>query len=221
MLTETKACETALLPEGTLPVNGKGVVYSHVYKGKEYHMQVRSTNTALLNRAASAIENSYSDAQERQEAIRENSSALEENAESEEQSVMLSISAAGRKRSELLASQPESEGEKDGFSSEAELEGMLKKMEGLSSQIINGYFSISDRLNFNNEIQRLNTELNRLNGDAASATKEDCAQLSQRISDLTKIISDAAVYRQSARNVFMVNSKQPKKVVRTQLDIAI
>ncbi len=184
-------------------------------------MQVRGTNTALLNRAATAIENSYSDSQEKQEAIRVNAGALEENAENEEQSVMLSISAAGRKRSELLASQPENEGEENEFSSEAELEGMLKKMEGLSSQIINGYFSISARLNFNNEIHRLNTELNRLNGDAVSATKDDCAQLSKRISDLTKIISDAAVYRQSARNVFMVNSKQPAKAVRTQLDIAI
>ena len=184
-------------------------------------MQVRNANTALLNRAATAIENSYSDAQEKQEAVGVNTGALEENAENEEQSVMLSISAAGRKQSELLANQAENEGEESMFSGEAELEGMLKKMEGLSSQIINGYFSISDRLNFNNEIQRLNTELNRLNNDAASATKEDCTQLSKKISDLTKIISDAAVYRQSARNVFMVNSKQPAKAVRTQLDIAI
>lgn len=209
------------LPEGTLTFFAKGVVHSHVYKGKEYPMQVRSTNTALLNRAASAIENSYSDAQEKQEALRGRDGVLEENAENEEQSVMLSISAAGRKRSELLASQAENEGDESEFSSEAELEGMLKKMEGLSSQIINGYFSISDRLNFNNEIQRLNTELNKLNSEAATATKEDCSQLSKKISDLTKIISDAAVYRQSARNVFMVNSKQPAKAVRTQLDIAI
>lgn len=115
-------------------------------------MQVRNANTALLNRAATAIENSYSDAQEKQEAVRVNTGALEENAENEEQSVMLSISAAGRKQSELLANQAENEGEESMFSGEAELEGMLKKMEGLSSQIINGYFSISDRLNFNNEM---------------------------------------------------------------------
>ena len=83
-------------------------------------MQVKGTNTALLNRAATAIENSYSDSQEKQEAIRVNAGALEENAENEEQSVMLSISAAGRKRSELLASQPENEGEKNEFSSEAD-----------------------------------------------------------------------------------------------------
>ncbi len=221
MLTGKSAQNCVLLPEGTLAKFVKGVVHSHVYKGKEYPMQVRSTSTALLNRAASAIENSYSDAQERQEALRGHDGVFEENAENEEQSVMLSISAAGRKRSELLASQAENEGEEGEFSSEAELEDMLKKMEGLSSQIINGYFSISDRLNFNNEIQRLNAELNRLNGDTVSVTKEDCTQLSKKISDLTKIISDAAVYRQSARNVFMVNSKQPKKVVRTQLDIAI
>lgn len=184
-------------------------------------MQVRDTRAALLNRAASAIENAYSDDREKQEAKRLNTGESEENPENEEQSVMLSISAAGMKRSKLLANQTEGEGDESGFSGEAELERMIKKMEGLSSQIINGYFSISDRLNFNNEIQRLNTELNRLNGDAASATKEDCSQLSKKISDLTKIISDAAVYRQSARNMFMVNSKQPAKAVRTQLDIAI
>lgn len=181
-------------------------------------MEVRNTNAAILNKAATAIENSYTDEREKQEAKRKAASALGENAESEEQSVMLSISAAGMKQSKLLA---HNEGEENEFSGEEELESMIKQMEGLSSQIINGYFSISDRLNFNTEIQKLTTELNRLNGAADAVTKEDCAQLSRKISDLTKIISDAAVYRQSARNMFMVNSKQPAKAVRTQLDIAI
>lgn len=181
-------------------------------------MDVRNTNAALLNRAATAIENSYTDEREKQEAKRKAATALGENAESEEQSVMLSISAAGMKQSRLLV---HSEGEESEFSGEAELESMMKQMEGLSSQIINGYFSISDRLNFNTEIQKLTTELKRLNGDAGAVTKEDCTQLSRKISDLTKIISDAAVYRQSARNMFMVNSKQPVRAVRTQLDIAI
>lgn len=192
--------------------------YGHVYKGKEYTMEVRNANAALLNRAATAIENSYTDEREKQEAKRKAISAAGENAEGEEQSVMLSISAAGMKRSRLLA---HSEGEEDEFSGKAELESMMKQMEGLSSQIINGYFSISDRLNFNTEIQKLTTELNRLNGDADTVTKEDCMKLSGKISDLTKIVSDAAVYRQSARNMFMVNSKQPARAVRTQLDIAI
>ncbi len=90
-------------------------------------MQVKGTNTALLNRAATAIENSYSDSQEKQEAIRVNAGALEENAENEEQSVMLSISAAGRKRSELLASQPENEGEKNEFRAKQSWKGCSRR----------------------------------------------------------------------------------------------
>jgi hypothetical protein len=60
-----------------------------------------------------------------------------------------------------------------------------------------------------------------LSGDIASATKNDCVQLAQRISDLTRIISDAAVYRNSARTVFMVNSKQPANSMNARLDIIL
>ena len=87
--------------------------------------------------------------------------------------------------------------------------------------MINGHFSISDRLNFNVEIDKLTNELNRLSGDLSTVTKNDCGQLSQRISDLTRIISDAAVYRNSARTVFMVNSKQPVQNKNTRLDIVL
>lgn len=180
-------------------------------------MEVRNANV-LLNRVTTAIENSYADEHEKQEAKRRRASGADESAESEEQSVKLSISAAGMKRSRLLTHSDEGE---DEFSGRAELESMIRQMDGLSSQIINGYFSISDRLNFNTEIQKLTTELNRLNGDADTVTKEDCIRLSGKISDLTKIVSDAAVYRQSARNMFMVNSKQPARVMQTRLDIAI
>ena len=94
-------------------------------------------------------------------------------------------------------------------------------MEGLSSQVINGHFSISDRLNFNSEIEKLTNEINRLNGENAIVTKNNCMQLSQRISDLTRNISAAAVYRNSARTVFMVNSKQPVRPTNTRLDITL
>ena len=189
-------------------------------------MEVRNANIALTNRAAAAIDNSGSNGKGQQHAMKVNSAVPEENQELDDESVMISISAAGLKRSMQLEKQAEkeeggTESDEENFNGETELEDMMKKMEGLSSQVINGHFSISDRLNFNTEIEKLTNELNRLSGGNTAVTKTGCIQLSQKISSLTRSISDAAVYRQSARNVFMVNSKQPAKAVRTQLDIAI
>lgn len=189
-------------------------------------MEVRSANIALTNRAAAAIDNSGSNGKEQQHARKVGSAVSQENQELDEQSVLISISAAGLKRSLLLERQAEkeedgNENDEESFSGEAEIEDMMKKMEGLSSQVINGHFSISDRFNFNVEIDKLTNELNRLSGDLSAVTKNDCGQLSQRISDLTRIISDAAVYRNSARTVFMVNSKQPVQNRNTRLDIVL
>lgn len=188
-------------------------------------MEVRSANIALTNRAAAAIDNSGSNGKEQHPAMKVNSAVPEESQDLDEQSVMISISAAGLRRSLLLEKQAEKDESRDDdeevFSGEAEIEDMVKKMEGLSSQVINGHFSVSDRLNFNVEIDKLTNELNRLSGDIASATKNDCVQLAQRISDLTRIISDAAVYRNSARTVFMVNSKQPANSMNARLDIIL
>jgi len=86
-----------------------------------------------------------------------NSAVPEESQDLDEQSVMISISAAGLRRSLLLEKQAEKDENRDDdeevFSGEAEIEDMVKKMEGLSSQVINGHFSVSDRLNFNVEIE--------------------------------------------------------------------
>lgn len=191
-------------------------------------MEVRSANIALTNRAAAAIDNSGSNGREQQPVMKANHAAGSDNQELEDQSVMLSLSAAGLRRSLLMERQAEKEesdntgdDEEEAFSGEAEIEGMLKKMEGLSSQVINGHFSISDRLNFNNEIDKLTIEIGRMSGNSAAVTKENCYQLSQRIADLTRVISSAAVYRNSARSVFMVNSKQPASSVNSRVDIVL
>ncbi|MFG6366948.1 MAG: hypothetical protein K1W16_00730 [Lachnospiraceae bacterium] len=184
-------------------------------------MEVRSANIALTNRAAAAIDNSGSNGKEQQHAMKVNSAVPEENQELDDESVMLSISAAGLKRSLQLEKQTEKEAAEETFTGETELEDMMKKMEGLSSQVINGHFSISDRLSFNSEIEKLTNEINRLNGDNMVVTKNNCMQLSQRISDLTRNISAAAVYRNSARTVFMVNSRQPVKPTDSMLDITL
>ena len=115
----------------------------------------------------------------------------------------------------------EAESDEESFNGETELEDMMKKMEGLSSQVINGHFSISDRLNFNTEIEKLTNELNRMSGGNTTVTKTGCFQLSQKISSLMRSISDAAVYRNSARTIFMVNSKQPAKPTNTRVDIML
>ncbi len=184
-------------------------------------MEVRSANNALLNRAAIAIENSGSGDGAKQQARKVNYAAAEENTEFDDQSVLLSISEAGLKKSLSDKQEVKDDGKCRIFSSEAEIEEMTKKMEGLSSQVINGNFSISDRLSFNSEIHKLSIELEKLNGSGVTVTMDHCTRLSRKISDLTRVISDAAVYRNCARTVFMVNSKQPAAAMHTQLDIAL
>lgn len=178
-------------------------------------MEVRNANIVLTNRAAAAIDNSGSNGKGQQHAMKVNSAVPEENQELDDESVMISISAAGLKRSMQLEKQAEkeeddAESDEESFNGETELEDMMKKMEGLSSQVINGHFSISDRLNFNTEIEKLTNELNRMSGGNTTVTKTGCFQLSQKISSLTRSISDAAVYRNSARTILWSTQNNPR-----------
>ena len=180
------------------------------------YMEVKSANSSLrMNRAAASVDNSGSDQKERHPVSGVEAKSGAGNSEGAQQSVMLSISAAGLRRSLLLERQVQKN------SQEAELEEMMKKMEGLSSQVINGHFSITDRLNFNHEISNLTAQLNKMRDNGEAVTKEECGLLSQKISDLTKIINDAAVYRKNASTVFVVNSKPKTKYEKATLDIAL
>ena len=137
--------------------------------------------------------------------------------EQEDESVKVSISAAGMRESLKL----EKQAAKEEMASATEIEEMMKKMEGLSSQVINGNFSMTDRLNFQREIKELTLELSRAGGNGISFTKNDNVQLSQKMNDLTRMINEAAVYHRSASAVFMVKNRQTTGMQRTFLDIAI
>lgn len=176
-------------------------------------MEVKSANASLLNRATTGVENNGSDSESRQQMMKVNAEIAEEQAGQEEESVKISISAAGMRKSKSM------EGE---MMTESDIEDMTKQIEGLSSQVINGHFSMTDRLSFQLEIKQLSMELQRLNGDGISFSKADNVQLSQRIKDLTRTINEAAVYHRSAKAMFMVkNQPSAGKTTRTRLDIAI
>lgn len=181
-------------------------------------MEVKSASTALqLNSAASAVENGSSGGNNRQHTRKIEAVLLEEKPEQEEESVKVSISAAGMRESLKLEKQVV----KEEMASATEIEEMMKKMEGLSSQVINGNFSMTDRLNFQREIKELTLELSRAGGNGISFTKNDNVQLSQKMNDLTRMINEAAVYHRSASAVFMVKNRQTTGMQRTFLDIAI
>ena len=135
----------------------------------------------------------------------------------EEEPVKVSISAAGLRESLKL----EKQAAREELASASEIDEMMKKMDGLSSQVINGNFSMSDRMNFQQEIKKLTSEISRAGGNGISFTKNDNVQLSQKISDLTRMINDAAVYHRNASAVFMVKNRQTTGTQRTILDIAI
>ena len=98
-------------------------------------MEVRSENIALTNRAAVAIDNSGSNGKEQQHAMKVSNAVPEENQELDDESVMLSISAAGLKRSLQLEKQTEKEAAEETFTGVAELEDMMKKMEDRKSVV--------------------------------------------------------------------------------------
>lgn len=183
-------------------------------------MEVKNAGVTLqLNTAAIAVDNMGADGNQRQQTGKVETQETEKKTEQDEESVKVSISAAGLRKSlrlEQLAAQQESE-----LATASEIEDMMKKMDGLSSQVINGNFSIQDRLNFQGEIKRLTNELNRLNGEGISFTKYDNTQLSQKINDLTRTINEAAVYHRTATALFMVKNQQKAGIQRTRLDIAI
>ena len=115
-------------------------------------MEVKSASTALqLNSAASAVENGSSGGNNRQHTRKIEAVLLEEKPEQEEESVKVSISAAGMRESLKLEKQVA----KEEMASATEIEEMMKKMEGLSSQVINGNFSMTDRLNFREKSKSL------------------------------------------------------------------
>lgn len=107
-------------------------------------MEVRSANIALTNRAAAAIDNSGSNGKEQHPAMKVNSAVPEESQDLDEQSVMISISAAGLRRSLLLEKQAEKDENRDDdeevFSGEAEIEDMVKRWKVFPARSSTGTF---------------------------------------------------------------------------------
>lgn len=181
-------------------------------------MEIKSANATLqLNNATVAVDNSGSEGNSRQQTRKVEAVISEDKSEKEEESVKVSISAAGLRESLRL----EKQAAKEELASTSEIDEMMKKMDGLSSQVINGNFSMTDRLNFQKEIQELTTQLNTMSGNGISFTKYDNIQLSQKINDLTRMISEAAVYHRNASSLFMVKNQQAAGMRRNVLDIAI
>ncbi len=182
-------------------------------------MEVKSARVMLqMNRAATAVDNSGSDGANKQEFVKKVAGTVEEVQDNEEETVKLSISAAGMRKSKNQEGVQANEGM---LVTSEELEEMRRKIEGLSSQVINGNFSMTDRNSFQMQIQMLTREINQYSGEGISFSRYDNVQLSQKISNLTKTINDAAVYHRSASVMFKVKSQQLTGYTRTKLDIAI
>lgn len=180
-------------------------------------MAIEVKNTLQLNSAATAVDNGGSSGTNRQNTKKVETVAAEEKPQPEEESVKVSISAAGLRESLKL----ERQAAKEELASASEIDEMMKQMDGLSSQVINGSFSMSDRLNFQQEIRELTVELSHAGGNGISFTKNDNAQLSQKISDLTRMINEAAVYHRNASTVFMVKNRQNTGGQKAFVDIVI
>lgn len=175
----------------------------------------------IVARTATAVDNNGSNGNQRRQTYQPRVRTAQEQPEQEEEPVKLSISAAGLRESLRLEREAAKAQTADAeLATQTEIDEMLKKMDGLSSQVINGNFSMTDRLSFQKEFSQLAIEI----ADAQKGTaftKIDNVQLSQKITDLTRRINDAAVYHRRASTVFMVKNGQPTGTETSFLNIAI
>lgn len=185
-------------------------------------MEVKGANGSMgLNNAASKVGSFGHDGGSKNQQMGTNGSYAESNEQKNDEPVMLSISAAGLRQSLLREREAEKTKSRKERESQ-EISDMRKKIEGLSSQVINGNFSVTDRNNFQNEIDMLTSELDKLNGEGIAFALRNAAQVSHRIDDLTRIISDAAVYRKNASSVFVIKNQQLTQAIKnTKLDIIV
>ena len=176
--------------------------------------------TLQLNKAATAVEHSSPDGRNGQAYERrtlQQEKKEEKELSAEEKLVNLSISLEGlqkMKQQEVFTNKEEA-------ATEEELEKMKKRMEGLSSQVINGNFTMADRIRFQTEIKFLSDELVRINNGGVSFTKADNNEISNRVEALSKEISDSAVCHRTISSYYMMNKQQKNYASKSTLNIAI
>lgn len=180
-------------------------------------MEIVNNSVSLqLNKAAVGVEQSHADGSNKQEMGKKALQEIKQVQSEGQDFVSVSISQVGM---QIMKSREQIDSNE--LASEEEVEEMKKKMEGLSSQLINGTFSMEDRIRFQTEIKFLSDELVRINGGGISFTKADNADISKRIQNLTKVISQAAVYHKPVSAFYVVRKQQSAAYARNKLDIAI
>ena len=177
--------------------------------------------TLQLNKAATAVEQSFADGRNGQtyerKTLQQEKKEEDKELSAEQKLVNLSISLEGlqkMKQQEVLVNREE-------MVTEEELESMKKRMEGLSSQVINGNFTMADRIRFQTEIKFLSDELVRVNNGGVSFTKSDNSEISTRIEELSKEIMNSAVCHRPVSAYYMMSKQQKSYSSKSAFNIAI
>jgi hypothetical protein len=182
---------------------------------EEMFMEVRIAKLSmLLDRIVEDNEGSGGEGHEGQRYTGDNNADTKDKDSKgdEENSALLSISAAGIRQSLLV--------EKDDTKEENRLMSMSEQIKGLSTQVINGHFSITDRMNFGTEISILNEMLDNLE-KADEEDSEQMSRLSGKIDNLSRIISSAALYRKKDAIIFALTSPVDNDDKRERLNLAL
>ena len=178
--------------------------------------------TLQLNRPTSMVEHSSPDGHNQngyeRRALSQGQPEEEKELSAEEKLVSLSISLEGLQRMKIRESVEAKDEEEI---SEDEAEYLKKRMEGLSSMVVNGNFIMADKLRFQTEIKFLTDELVRINNGGISFTKSDNEEISKRIDALSKEISASALRHRPASAFYTSNSHQKLASAVNKLNIAI
>lgn len=185
-------------------------------------MDYMNTNVSLqLNKAAAKIEHSSPDGRNSQayerRVLHQEKEEEKKELTAEEKLVSLSISLEGLQRMQIKENFEEVVEE----ASEDEVEYMKKRMEGLSSQAVNGGFTMADRIRFQTEIKFLSDEVIRINNGAISFTKADNAEISKRIDELAKEMNELSRRRRPSSSFAIIANQQKMAAAANKFNIAI
>jgi hypothetical protein len=111
------------------------------------------------------------------------------------QDAMLSLSSKGAKHSSILFQSSETDSDEE-ETDITKFDEMTKQLKGLSTQVVNGHFSATDKMNFDTELKLLSALLKNADNESK------CEILSERINNLSRIVNSAAVYNDMDLAVF-------------------
>jgi hypothetical protein len=180
-------------------------MYCFYFTKEEKAMEVRIARvTTLLNKAVEGTNKSSNKTKDNNflsnwlDDGKTDQNGKSDKKELSSQDAMMLLSSKGAKHSGVLFQSSDNnytdiDAEEAGLT---KFDEMTKQLKGLSTQVVNGQFSATDKMNFDTELTLLSALLKNADNESK------CEILSERINNLSRIVNSAAVYSDMDLAVF-------------------